>query len=149
MATAANRKARVAPASSGAHKALAQAAIGRGVRHSVSFNGSSTHREDTDSALSATSHALRGQGDALLSELTFNYKTTLNELLEDVEPNPVNLPQPPTQFLSRDSSLVDLAMIPPVEADGLPVTEHYNLGLNFTDFPNPEVQPPTEHGRHN
>jgi len=72
--------------------------------------------------------------------LALNYKNSLNDFLQDVEPNPIGN----TGFLSRNSSLIDLAMIPSVEEEEqLSVNEPssqdidpYSLGLNFVDFPN-------------
>lgn len=44
-------------------------------------------------------------------------------------------------FLSRNSSLVDLAMIAPVDEDQMEHTDIANRGFGFVDFPNPEVHP--------
>jgi hypothetical protein len=44
-------------------------------------------------------------------------------------------------FLSRNSSLVDLAMIAPVDADSQELSDYLSEGFGFIDFPNPEVHP--------
>jgi hypothetical protein len=49
-----------------------------------------------------------------------------------------------TGFLSRNSSLVDLAMLAPVEeALEAPTTTDSARGFGFVDFPNPDVYPLT------
>lgn len=137
------------PSAQGSHQALAQAAVGRGVRHTVSIDhttyASSPQAKSSEPAPSAASSATRISNSGTntqndLSELALNYKNSLNDFLQDVEPNPIGN----TGFLSRNSSLIDLAMIPSVEEEEqLSVNEPssqdidpYSLGLNFVDFPN-------------
>jgi hypothetical protein len=90
------------------------------------------------------------QSDSL-SQLAANYRNSLNDLAEEMDPTPLSQMQNPettfsgfTGFLSRDSSLVDLAMIAPVEDGGNEDREagtetEADVGFGFIDFPNPEI----------
>jgi hypothetical protein len=92
-----------------------------------------------------------------LSQLTSNYQNSLNDmstsLNETQSLDDETMPTPLDQmrdgnaagafggFLSRDSSLVDLAMIPNVDDTDDQQTDFRSFGMNFVDFPNPEVYP--------
>jgi hypothetical protein len=124
---------------------LARQAVGRGVRHNVTSstvpypNSSSTSFRRPATKLSAMPPPQATSSvDQSLSELENNYRssltpaTTLSSNQED--PNDEFF----GGFLSRNSSLVDLAMIPPVDGN----YNDYPLGaetFNFVDFPNSEV----------
>ena len=148
---------------------VAKAAAGRGVRHSyvapVVASAASEARQssgagDATAALNAASFAFPEPSNPAadsLSLLTSTYQNSLNDmstaeaLAQGTDPTPLNEMQPReeptpsasfTGFLSRDSSLVDLAMIPSVE-EGLPpcTDSSKSLGLSFVDFPHPDVYP--------
>ena len=74
-----------------------------------------------------------------LSQLASNYRNSLMEIRDNDQLTSSGL-------LSRDSSLLDLAMIPDVDdgAPPAPETSDINPGFTFVDFPNPEVQPQDE-----
>jgi hypothetical protein len=135
---------------------LARAAAGRGIRHSLASaaaaaGASSAESEaagqqgEPDSATRAlqAASAFTLPVNASLSQLELNYRNSINELVEnslfaDAEPTPLNeMMAPRYGFLSRDSSLIDLAMIPPVDDSDTPRTHSDGLCLNF-DFPDPD-----------
>lgn len=77
--------------------------------------------------------------DQSLSELESNYRSSLEPATTAANHEPPN-DEFFGGFLSRNSSLVDLAMIPPVDGN----YGDYPLGaeaFNFVDFPNPEIDP--------
>jgi hypothetical protein len=90
-----------------------------------------------------------------LSQLTSNYRNSLNDMsaqsLDDeteTMPTPLDQMRDPNAagafggfLLSRNSSLVDLAMIPNVDETDDQQTDFQSFGMNFVDFPNPEVYP--------
>jgi hypothetical protein len=139
---------------------LARAAAGRGIRHSflagavaaaapataslssssLSVTENSADRNPATLALKEASFSL--PASASLSQLEINFRNTINDmdgnsLLVDADPTPLNeMVAPEYGFLSRDSSLIDLAMIPPVEDNVNPSTNPDTFGLTF-DFPDP------------
>lgn len=163
----------------GSHQqALARTAVGRGIRHGYSASvaprpahpvpaplgqpdGAVTSQTSATAALNGTSFdyfpGLSAAGDSL-SQLTSNYRSSLNDLsaqdsANEVLPTPLDQMQESTNgtfggFLSRDSSLIDLAMIPNAEFDNSQ-PDLSSFGMNFVDFPNPEVYPAQEHGATN
>jgi hypothetical protein len=94
-----------------------------------------------------------------LSQLAETYHSSLNDLEDQVfameaEPTPLDQMQTSNDnsdgsgiymgFLSRNSSLVDLAMIPGLD-DNLPPAQESdgdNCGLTFIDFPSADMYPP-------
>lgn len=132
-------------------QAIAQAAVGRGVRHSLGYDPKAI--ADVQSAAGEGERFMLPTGvEDSLSALTNNYQNSLAEHKLYKESSPDEAPSSsnpyskqsespngdvPT-FLSRDSSLIDLAMIPTLdeteEPPGVP-------GMNFVDFPQPEVNP--------
>lgn len=147
---------RAAPANT--QQAIAQAAVGRGIRHSIGF-GAAAAPAATDTQ--ATANAPDQQTSKFLipmrvedslSQLANNYQNSLVDLpsypeqaVSSSQPasqgQPAAYPQEPfPSLLSRNSSLVDLAMIPTLEegeTDAMPIVP----GMNFVDFPQPEVDP--------
>lgn len=146
---------------------LARAAAGHGIRHSflaaaapaaASSISSSSQSVPEDSAdQNRATRALQGASFALpasasLSQLEINFRNTINDmdgnsLLVDADPTPLNeMIAPQYGFLSRDSSLIDLAMIPPVEDNVNPSTNPNTFGLTF-DFPDPDDRKPSPASR--
>jgi hypothetical protein len=145
---------------------LARAAAGHGIRHSflagaaavptaasssVSSSSQSVPENSADTnratrALQEASFSL--PASASLSQLELNFRNTINDmdgnsLLVDADPTPLNeMIAPQYGFLSRDSSLIDLAMIPPVEDNANPSTNPDTFGLTF-DFPDPDDRKPS------
>lgn len=131
------------PAPSGSHQALAQAAVGRGVRHGYSAaNVSSAKRPESTTSSTAAASNVNFETNDSLSQLAYNYRNSLNDLSENKLLDDSNVDSSQYNegysFLSRNSSLVDLAMIPSVD-DGN--EDPQDFGLSFVDFPNPEVLP--------
>ena len=139
----------------GAHHELARRAVGIGIRHGlgvISSNPSLTAKP----ALPASTSAANS-----LSELASNYQNSLKEDIvteeSDDDPTPFsrmqgriissfdNVLEPAyVGFLSRNSSLIDLAMLAPVEenpgelSSGGEDNHHAARGsYEFLDFPNP------------
>ncbi|KAI2513393.1 hypothetical protein MHU86_867 [Fragilaria crotonensis] len=126
------------------HIALARSAVGRGIRHGyASIAGKSLaappKKENTTTVSTISSatpdftfkdpHQLGMDVQTSLSELSNNFKNSLRNAPDDMQCY---------QMLSRDSSLVDLAMLDPIEPT--PVSEMQGTGdphfLSFVDFPN-------------
>ena len=127
-----------------AHIALARSAVGKGIRHGYASAASKslaapakTENTMTVSAIPSTTpdftfqdpHQLGMDVQSSLSELSNNFKNSLRNAPLDTQCY---------QMLSRDSSLVDLAMLDPIEPT--PVSEMQGTGdsqfLSFVDFPN-------------
>ena len=119
-------------------KEIARGAVGKGIRHSFSFNGMKpaplpprpgANENGSDSVVQAGLSALKNN-----FESSFNSGT--REGQASTQPAPNSMSYVPGS-LRRDDSLVDLAMIPLVE--DAPVSEPEFLsssaGLNFIDFP--------------
>ncbi|KAL7567553.1 hypothetical protein ACA910_000157 [Epithemia clementina (nom. ined.)] len=165
------------------HQAVAQAAVGRGIRHTVgrgiasarpvgNISAATAHvptplrySASVSSSISAETAAQAAQKISTgavanpLSQLASNFRNSMNDLAGDqsqeVNPTSSDLYDQMSfhgGFLRRDDSLVDLAMIPFIDTnenageffqDG---KEHDgstdDVGLNFIDFPNPDVFPP-------
>ena len=147
------------------HHALARRAVGRGVRHSFAVPAT---RLTTESSSGTTTGAISrstqadvpksvepGTADGL-SQLAINYcnvlnqdKSSANSSQNSADPTPLSEMQGQNNesaclfegFLSRNSSLVDLAMIAPVDADSQELSDYLSEGFGFIDFPNPEVHP--------
>jgi hypothetical protein len=156
----------------GAHQALARTAVGRGIRHGYSLTAGS-HPGSQPARLAQNASAPQGNVNAAaargatpfdfpdhmpsandsLSQLTSNYRNSLNESMstqsldDETMPTPLDQMRDPSAsgafggFLSRNSSLVDLAMIPNVDDTDDQQTDFRSFGMNFVDFPNPEVYP--------
>lgn len=127
------------PSSLATPQELARAAAGRGVRHSFG-------------AAAVASSAAEPVGlhvNTSLSQLELNFRSSFNDLnsnslLADADADPTPLDEmmaPHYGFLSRNSSLIDLAMIPAVDDNEHPSTNPDTFGLNF-DFPDPDHRKP-------
>jgi len=138
-------------------QAIAQSAVGRGIRHSL---GSPSSAASTSEATGPASGALDSNSFLIpvgvedsLSQLASNYQSSLvhhsssgpdQALSHAPQPaqgsySPYSATDPFPSLLSRNSSLIDLAMIPSLE-DGdsdMPTIP----GMHFVDFPQPEVDP--------
>lgn len=151
----------------GSQQALARTAVGRGIRHGYSLNTGS-HPGSQPARLPQTASAPQGNMSAAgaqfdfpdqmssandsLSQLTSNYRNSLNDMSnqsldDETMPTPLDQMRDPNAsggfggFLSRNSSLVDLAMIPNVDDPDDQQTDFRSFGMNFVDFPNPEIYP--------
>lgn len=127
------------PASS-SQLALARTAVGRGIRHQVILSSKSTPVEEGPRD---PDPLLQHRCDSL-SQLASSYQHTLKEHRSEDDARAQH-----EQFLghlSRDSSLVDLAMIPSLEdaesfhpESGMSTKDE--CGWGFVDFPYPELDP--------
>jgi hypothetical protein len=151
----------------GAHQALARRAVGKGIRHNFGGPASTTTTTQPFTAqLPPSTHPVNS-----LAELASNYQTSLlkssdDEVLDenedDDDPTPLSQMQGRVGsyfddntgayagLLSRNSSLIDLAMIAPVDDDdtmdesssmAAAAADTSTRGFGFVDFPNPEVHP--------
>lgn len=158
---------RIDPAD-GSQQAIARSAVGRGVRHSFSLGttdlNSSTalgvqsipkEEVSNDTTASNASTAAGSQSipnehvssdtnfvipryvEDSLSQLTSNYQSSLAGNNPTVEQQGSNDGFP--SLLSRNSSLIDLAMLPNYEEEDNALTDM--PGFNFVDFPQPELDP--------
>ena len=157
------------------HLALAQSAVGKGVRHQFSTDtpqqgvlsagtpGADPGSKRCNEASNVNSSASASQFTFLepsqlgmdigesLSELQNNFQNSLNERCESEEQMNVgkNLDKGINSTvcnLRRDSSLVELAMIPPIySVDPTPVTEMTSVpsrsAMTFIDFPSSDLDP--------
>lgn len=164
------------------HIAVAQAAVGRGIRHNYTARlppnvPTATPRRDVNPPMTASPVNPRGAARSYssssqvqtqpapsgtrtsstpLSQLVTNYQNTLQDMsssnapAESTDPTPLNeMQEPYSGFLSREDSLIDLAMIPIVDYSGEqsePALEdgaqnEDDISFNFIDFPNPDVYP--------
>lgn len=153
------------PQSSGSvtHQALARQAVGRGVRHGFASAAAAPPESAAPHQIASlaqrgytsTSAAAAAVSDSL-SQLETNYRNVLNEgataaaAADSHDPTPLSQMRSGSNFesgefagfLSRNSSLVDLAMIAPVDEEfPAPSSESNAQGFSFVDFPNPEVFP--------
>lgn len=139
------------------HKALARAAAGKGVRHGYvaatlpvpPAAGTESSSEGATGALaSVPSMSFQdipqlGNVDiqASLSELTNNYRNSLGEAAPGGQEQANSL-EGSIGFLSRESSLLNLAMLPMIDSvEPTPVSELQNSMMPFVDFPNQEMDP--------
>lgn len=166
----------VAAPSNGSHLALAQRAVGKGIRHSFSCgpqppqqhqqpqppqqqqpSTKETIKQEPVAAaaagLDATTpqftfqdpHQLGMDIQNSLSELSNNFKNSLKDV-----PAPVATAEEDEAasrgfgMLSRNSSLVDLAMLHPVEPTPVSELQHtYDpVLMSFVDFPHNDLDPP-------
>jgi hypothetical protein len=163
------------------HKAVARAAVGKGIRHafaavataaaggvaSATPQGAAAAEgggcTTALNAISSSSFTFPEQTSRCLSQLEDNYRNSLNDLTAaetiaaGTDPTPLDQMQMQqsstasapsdsmtfTCFLSRNSSLIDLAMLPSIE-DGLPPSTDQSKGgegggdmegYGFVDFP--------------
>jgi hypothetical protein len=128
---------------------LARQAVGKGVRHNITSSTASLIQSSSSSSTSLSrkwssklpNPPTESSIDRNLSELESNYKSSLapgTTIAANQEGSPND--EFFGGFLSRNSSLVDLAMLPPVDGnyDNYPLEAET---FNFIDFPNPEVDP--------
>lgn len=138
----------------GSHQALARRAVGKGIRHGF---GAPQPRTVQPPAPPPAQLPLSTSVADSLSALASNYQNSLNDdsaaVESDDDPTPLSRMQGRDGslfdavggymgFLSRNSSLVDLAMIAPVDETLLdPTNELEDLArdFGFDDFPNPEI----------
>jgi len=120
-------------------------------------DASAANQSNATAALDAATFTFPDHSGAedSLTQLANNYRNSLNDLTSqdfgsDADPTPLDQIRDRssgsgfTGFLSRDSSLIDLAMIPSVDDALQPSTDtSRNFGLSFVDFPNPEMYPPS------
>ncbi|GAX24688.1 hypothetical protein FisN_4Hh246 [Fistulifera solaris] len=127
------------PASS-SQLALARSAVGRGIRHGITLSSKSTPVTD---AAQVPDPLLQQRSDSL-SQLASNYQHSLDEYRSHGDVRSDN--EHYEGRLSRDSSLVDLAMIPSLDDVGAYQHESTTstkdeFGWGFVDFPYPELDP--------
>ena len=135
--------------------AIAQAAVGRGIRHSIGYaaapavaaaaSAAATTAPPPAPEQNSTKFLIPTRVEDSLSQLASNYQNSLVDMPSfpdqagsTSQPSYAHDPFP--SLLSRNSSLVDLAMIPTLEegeGDAVPSVP----GMNFVDFPQPEVDP--------
>jgi len=146
---------------SNSHITLAQTAVGKGVRHGFSAQthasavSDSTTTNSVSSALTSSNSNVSfsdvNQFDLQnsLSELTNNYKNSLNS--ETSEANSIQSTSAQVNgvpvtlgMLSRESSLIDLAMLDPT-----PVSELARSTMPFIDFPNGDLNQSVSSGENN
>lgn len=128
------------PASS-SQLALARAAVGRGIRHGVTLSSKSA--PVTADNAHVPDPLVQHRSDSL-SQLASNYQHSLDDhrLQDDARTQHEHY----EGQLSRDSSLVDLAMIPSLDdvASYHPestISVKDEFGWGFVDFPYPELDP--------
>lgn len=121
--------------------ALARTAVGRGIRHGVTLSSKPTPVTDI---LQVPDPLLQHRSDSL-SQLASNYQHSLDDYRSQDDARAQNNEQY-QGHLSRDSSLVDLAMIPSLDdmASYHPestISTKDEFGWGFVDFPYPELDP--------
>jgi hypothetical protein len=170
-----NASAAVLDAQGQGHKAVARAAVGKGIRHSFAAAAAAAPQQGSTAAsegggcaalnaIITSSFTFPEHTSSSLSQLEDNYRNSLNDLTAaeaiaaGTDPTPLDQMQmqqsSPTSapsdsmnftcFLSRNSSLIDLAMLPSIE-DGLPPSIDHSKGgggdggdmdgYGFVDFP--------------
>ena len=158
------------------HQALARRAVGRGVRHgfaaATTTSAAALELERQQRTVSQAAPYPVPSTEESLAQLATNYRNVLNgqgrqpagassdtarNNNDDDDPTPLSEMQSRNYdgasvgpfvggFLSRNSSLVDLAMIAPVDEE-LPASSSSTAAVDatqdfgFIDFPNPEVHP--------
>lgn len=121
-------------------QALARSAAGRGIRHGWSADGARHHVVDSDPADTGAMSDSTNDDHFLHLERDYSHHVNGNDqaISSSSETDLASLDEsafrPTYGFLSRNSSLVDLAMIPEVEEESTSNTT--NHGLTFVDFPN-------------
>ena len=160
----------IAPVSASTQQAIAKAAVGRGIRHSLGNDASAStamsaaretelQQAHNASLVTKTAFYIPAGVEDSLSQLASNYQNSLAETPlpeQSISHQSQHEYHEPTQdqvatmafndpfpsLLSRNSSLIDLAMIPNLDGgdengDIVPIVE----GMGFVDFPQPEVDP--------
>lgn len=130
------------------HVALAKAAVGKGIRHSFTVSSVAKAQPRSDADVQRTESAQRSSvSSSNLAQLEDAYQSSLNDVGYDKLEDPTPLSEmcqdgsatePFFGFLSRNSSLVDLAMIPGVEAESPSKARDSSQSgesLSFIDFP--------------
>lgn len=157
-------------ASSGSQQGIAKLAVGKGIRHGYQHSQSvpfaqPRSKKHINALTVSTGEASGSEGPGAatrnLKELESNFalsmiqKTTTKEIPDSgenqVDPTPLSALSGRIDdsnfdtFLDRESSLVDLAMIPGAEDisdDGTGADNiYFSNEWNFIDFPQPEVDP--------
>jgi hypothetical protein len=133
--------------STASQQALARSAIGRGIRHGWTI--ACANKADHQVVSDETEPFSEDARSKCLSQLESNYRSSMDDLeregamLENTDPTPLDEMQstrPAYGFLSQNSSLVDLAMIPGVdEVLSLNADHCSNCSLTFVDFPNDTI----------
>jgi hypothetical protein len=157
-----------APGNASTQQAIAKSAVGRGIRHSLGYDSSASAsaavvraaQSQTTIQASKTAFYIPAGVEDSLSQLASNYHNSLaaetphseqTSSLNQSQPQSYQFPardqdtetiysDPFSSLLSRNSSLLDLAMIPNLEGedgDMMPMI----TGMGFVDFPQPEVDP--------
>jgi hypothetical protein len=153
-----------APVSVSTQQAIAKSAVGRGIRHSYGYDSSAAaaasaaRASEPQTAIteSKTAFYIPAGVEDSLSQLASNYHNSLAETPYTEQTTSQNQLQhqqsardqdastvysdPFPMLLSRNSSLIDLAMIPNLEGEDdhmMPMVP----GMGFVDFPQPEVDP--------
>jgi hypothetical protein len=144
-----------------AHQIMARRAVGKGIRHgfAAASQAKGQSRVIQSKSINNTQDAnlttLQSNADSL-AELANNYRNSLNALNQTTQDSTtdadsVSRSHTPNLasvdcfgFLSRNSSLIDLAMLAPLDDND--AGDHGGLqtdtkGFSFVDFPNPEVHP--------
>jgi len=141
---------------------LAQAAVGKGIRHGYSAPSSSSITAvgtPGRSSMPFLDPAMLGMGvESNLSQLTSNYlraqeseaQTSAQEQQDEIISAPVSAPGRPS-MLARNDSLVDLAMLPTLTLPGTGDIDIDGGGSNpssftFVDFPDTFDFPPPSSG---
>ena len=138
-------------------QAIAQAAVGRGIRHSIGLGSAraptatTTEAPPANTAPENSNYAMQKGVQDSLSQLANNYQNSIGDLptypedvgsqdqQHEISSSAAFLSSDPfASLVSRNSSLIDLAMIPTLD-DGEPMPSI--PGMNFVDFPQPEVDP--------
>lgn len=133
------------------YKAVAKSAVGRGIRHRFSGQGSlpalRVARTHVPAAVTSQGKPLQKPSQDSLSQLATNYRNSLNDMVDDgtafdADPTPLSQLRvdgsSSSSFFGQDSSLLELAMIPEVDEGE---SGRSSDVFNFVDFPNPEVRP--------
>ena len=141
------------PSKKSNHATLAKAAVGRGIRHGYSAQSSDNAVETRPAATAEQSTGMAFLDDppqlgmsveSSLSELTSNYlkaqgngNSTASATTSAMDNTARHVPNAGASMLSRESSLVDLAMLPTLPLPGPPQNEETNTDpFTFIDFPN-------------
>jgi hypothetical protein len=145
------------------HQALARQAVGKGIRHGFAVSAVQPAQprstQELDQSLSELASNYRRSfvqqqnstaSDAALAAAAAEAAAAADDLGSDSDPTPLSQMQQErdesfTGFLSRNSSLIDLAMIAPVDdeetSDVATSASNATNRFGFVDFPNPEVDP--------
>jgi len=143
-------------------QAIALRAVGRGIRHSLTTSTlPSTESPSNNATQDAFSFAMNENTSSSpvmrensLSQLVSSYRESINDLdcvvASDQQVCPEQQGNDPLEgFLSRNSSLIDLAFIPTLadngdQGMGQSSSNGDSFGWGFVDFPYPELFPGSE-----